>query len=615
MPIAVIIESTWQATAMAPWAARLARGRGDREVLFLATSAAKGKKTADARKAAAKAAKKKPVAEAAREAVTEAAAAVREAVEAAADDRPAEEREKAAADREPETPLEAAVREAVEKAGYGGTRSLAPSIESVEIAPGRRRPEPAPRAWRTLLEALDDARHRPRAARSIGERPPRRPAERPPLQVGPLRRGRAAQPAGAERRGRGPSPAPPTSVAACSCPPRAGRTPGWRCAWRPGWSGPRRDGPPDGVEGVDALYVQKDLGPESRGLAQRKLRAAVRRALGGPLGIANGAEAGDRGDRPRRPLLRQGARRRGGSRGGTGLVMVGRGRPRAGQPGALRGPARRAAARDAGENERGVTVAVVRDAEAFSRDRRPHGPRGFVSPGGSRSSTAKAASRWWNAIEGPSQWSIDFVALMVLSTSIATFGEMQDSTAVVIGAMLVAPLMTPLVGCGLAVVQGNNRLVRGSVRSVALGFLVAFAVALGMGLLIPFPGLTSEVLARGRPTLLDLGVALVSRASRRPTPSPARTSRAPCRAWRSPPRWSRRSRRRASPSRRATGSRGRRRGPALLRERAWRSSWGAAIALLAVGVEGQHEHKSGRGLAAARLRVPGHRLRCCWRCR
>ena len=44
---------------------------------------------------------------------------------------------------------------------------------------------------------------------------------------------------------------------------------------------------------------------------------------------------------------------------------------------------------------------------------------------------------------------------MVLATTIAAIGLVQDSAAVVIGAMLVAPLMTPLLGLGLALVQGN----------------------------------------------------------------------------------------------------------------------------------------------------------------
>ena len=113
-------------------------------------------------------------------------------------------------------------------------------------------------------------------------------------------------------------------------------------------------------------------------------------------------------------------------------------------------------------------------------------------------------------IQGASRWDVDFIALMSLSTVIATFGLMQNSAAVVIGAMLVAPLMTPLIGCGLAMVQGNAHLVRHAVKAVVLGFLLAFGIGLVMGLVVPHVGATPQLVARGAPNLLDLGVAFAS---------------------------------------------------------------------------------------------------------
>ena len=58
-------------------------------------------------------------------------------------------------------------------------------------------------------------------------------------------------------------------------------------------------------------------------------------------------------------------------------------------------------------------------------------------------------------VEGKARWTFDFAVLMALATAIAALGLLANSVAVVIGAMLVAPLMTPVVGGGLAVVQGN----------------------------------------------------------------------------------------------------------------------------------------------------------------
>lgn len=120
-----------------------------------------------------------------------------------------------------------------------------------------------------------------------------------------------------------------------------------------------------------------------------------------------------------------------------------------------------------------------------------------------------------------SNFDFDFVALIVLSTLIAALGLVQNSGAVVIGAMLVAPLMTPLVGIGFSLVQGNERLVQTSVRSVLLGFAVAFAMGLVLGLILNFGMLTgllfqgidienAQLQARGHPTLLDWFVAFIS---------------------------------------------------------------------------------------------------------
>lgn len=115
-------------------------------------------------------------------------------------------------------------------------------------------------------------------------------------------------------------------------------------------------------------------------------------------------------------------------------------------------------------------------------------------------------------VEGKSRWTFDFALLMVLATFIASLGLLANSVAVVIGAMLVAPLMTPLIGGGLAMVQGNWPLWLRSSRAVLLGFFSALAIGLLAGIaarLLGF-GLTSELAARGEPTLLDLGVAFAS---------------------------------------------------------------------------------------------------------
>lgn len=114
-------------------------------------------------------------------------------------------------------------------------------------------------------------------------------------------------------------------------------------------------------------------------------------------------------------------------------------------------------------------------------------------------------------IQSSSQWDFDFCALMVLSTLIAAIGLIQNSAAVVIGAMLVAPLMTPLLGLGLALVQGNPVLARTSSRSIGFGVVVSLVVGTLVGLVTPgFEEPSREMIGRGGPGLLDLFVAFAS---------------------------------------------------------------------------------------------------------
>ncbi|MBZ0110889.1 MAG: DUF389 domain-containing protein, partial [Thermoanaerobaculia bacterium] len=116
----------------------------------------------------------------------------------------------------------------------------------------------------------------------------------------------------------------------------------------------------------------------------------------------------------------------------------------------------------------------------------------------------------FEALQARSRWDIDFISLMALSTAIAALGLIQSSTAVVIGAMLVAPLMTPLLSVGMSLVQGNLPLLRTASKSLTLGFFTALIIGFALGVVSPMPALTDELLARGAPTLLDLGIGFFS---------------------------------------------------------------------------------------------------------
>lgn len=116
------------------------------------------------------------------------------------------------------------------------------------------------------------------------------------------------------------------------------------------------------------------------------------------------------------------------------------------------------------------------------------------------------------------EYVVRFSLLIALSASIAAFGLLADSAAVVIGAMLVAPLMTPINAAAAATVTArNDRLWRalaivawGTVLAMAVGWLIALIAG---GSVVDPRDLPDEVRARTFPTLLDLGVAVAAGAA------------------------------------------------------------------------------------------------------
>lgn len=106
-----------------------------------------------------------------------------------------------------------------------------------------------------------------------------------------------------------------------------------------------------------------------------------------------------------------------------------------------------------------------------------------------------------------------FWVLLVLSSVISSAGVVGDSVATVIGAMIVAPLMTPILGTALAAVLALRRQVAGNLLIVVCGAVTVVAIAYLLGLLVPEPvvaATNSQVAARVSPKLIDLLAALAT---------------------------------------------------------------------------------------------------------
>jgi uncharacterized hydrophobic protein (TIGR00271 family) len=100
--------------------------------------------------------------------------------------------------------------------------------------------------------------------------------------------------------------------------------------------------------------------------------------------------------------------------------------------------------------------------------------------------------------------------VLVLSGAIATLGLALNSSAVVIGAMLIAPLLAPVVGLALALAVGDGRLALQTAAVVLLSTIAVVTTGALLTAILPFQTITLEITARTRPTTLDLAIAVFS---------------------------------------------------------------------------------------------------------
>ena len=103
--------------------------------------------------------------------------------------------------------------------------------------------------------------------------------------------------------------------------------------------------------------------------------------------------------------------------------------------------------------------------------------------------------------------------ILMFATLVASLGLNVDSTAVIIGAMLISPLMGPIMGFGLSLGINDFRLMKLSLRN--FGFMVATAIVTAtlFFLVAPVSGAQSELLARTQPTIFDVMIAFFGGAA------------------------------------------------------------------------------------------------------
>lgn len=103
-----------------------------------------------------------------------------------------------------------------------------------------------------------------------------------------------------------------------------------------------------------------------------------------------------------------------------------------------------------------------------------------------------------------------YYLMLMMAGLIALLGLLTNSVAVVIGAMLISPLMAPIISSGLALTIGDLPLARRAFRTIAISVALTIAVSAIVTVISPLKEPTAEILARVRPNIYDLFVAVFS---------------------------------------------------------------------------------------------------------
>lgn len=144
-------------------------------------------------------------------------------------------------------------------------------------------------------------------------------------------------------------------------------------------------------------------------------------------------------------------------------------------------------------------------------------PTGLMAPG-------MSFSRWWtdhvvasvdqravvDKVQDEAGLTSHFAVMTLLSAGIAVLGLLLSSPAVVIGAMLISPLMGPIIGLGFAIATFDGAEIRRSGTAIAAGVVLAVAFCAFIVVVSPLQTVTTEIASRTRPNLFDLLVALFS---------------------------------------------------------------------------------------------------------
>lgn len=124
--------------------------------------------------------------------------------------------------------------------------------------------------------------------------------------------------------------------------------------------------------------------------------------------------------------------------------------------------------------------------------------------------TTEEFQELFKVLKEKAKLSSSFLVMMILATLIASFGLFGDSSPVIIGAMILAPIIAPIVSFSMGMVRYDTNMLKTGIVTILIGTIVALIFSAGVSIIIPLKVLTPEINARLTPTLLDMGIAVAS---------------------------------------------------------------------------------------------------------
>ena len=128
-------------------------------------------------------------------------------------------------------------------------------------------------------------------------------------------------------------------------------------------------------------------------------------------------------------------------------------------------------------------------------------------------SATAARESLYDGVEKNARLDLNYLVLVFLSTVVAAIGLIENNVAVVIGAMVIAPLLGPNLAFGLGTALGDIALMRESVLTASAGIVLAIALSVGIGIFWPFDISSPEIAARTVVGLDSVALALASGAA------------------------------------------------------------------------------------------------------